>query len=98
MHQIYYDTETTGSSTAFDSITEIYLGLNDENFQEFENLHLRCRLKEGVIPNLNALLITKTTTDQLKEITYPMHSQYTKFIQNSNLVSSLLFRLWIDKF
>ena len=56
MHQIYYDTETTGSSTAFDSITEIYLSLNDENFQELENLHLRCRLKEGVIPNLNALL------------------------------------------
>lgn len=66
MHQIYYDTETTGSSTAFDSITEIYLSLNDENFQELENLHLRCRLKEGVIPNLHALLITKTTADQLK--------------------------------
>ncbi len=66
MFQIYYDTETTGSSTAFDSITEIYLSLNDENFQEIQNLHLRCRLKEGVIPNLNALLITKTSVDQLR--------------------------------
>ena len=53
---IYYDTETTGSSSAFDSITEIFLSLCNDNFQELDKLHLRCKLKEGVIPNLNALI------------------------------------------
>jgi len=63
---IYYDTETTGSSSAFDSITEIFLSLCNDKFQELDKLHLRCRLKEGVIPNLNALIITKTSVAQLK--------------------------------
>ena len=66
MNYIFFDLETSGSSTSHDSILEAFFMLTNDSFQELDRLSLRCRLKEGVIPNLNAVLINRSTVNLLK--------------------------------
>jgi len=67
MNYIWFDLETSGSSTSHDSILEAYFLLTNDSFQQLAPpLSVRCRLKEGVVPNLNALLINRSTVNLLK--------------------------------
>ena len=66
MNYIFFDLETSGSNTSHDSILEAFFMLTNDSFQELDRLSLRCRLKEGVIPNLNAVLINRSTVNLLK--------------------------------
>ena len=66
MNYIFADLETSGASTSHDSILEAFFMLTNDSFQELDRLYLRVRLKEGVVPNLNALLINRSTVNLLK--------------------------------
>ena len=87
MNYIFFDLETTGSSSSHDSILEAYFLLCNDSFQKLAPpLTLRCRLKEGVIPNLNALLINRSTVNLLK-------NSNMSWYQAVNLMESTL-RKW----
>ena len=67
MNYIFFDLATSGSNTSHDSILEAFFMLTNDSFQELDRLGpLRCRLKEGVIPNLNAVLLNRSTVNLLK--------------------------------
>ena len=73
MNYIFLDTESSGSSTAFDQVLEIGMVLTDEKLQEKERWSMRSRLKEGIIPNLGALNVTGFT---VKDLTTVNNSHY----------------------
>ena len=60
-----WDIDSSSAATAWASIIEIGGVLVDENFKEKDRFNLRCRLPEGEIPQAMALIVNKTTVDQL---------------------------------
>ena len=87
MNYIWFDLETSGSSTSHDCILEAYFMLTNDSFQKLDSLGpIRCRLKEGVVPNLNALLINRSTVNLLK-------NSNMSWYQAVNLIESTL-RKW----
>jgi len=60
-----WDIESSNANTDFGSIIEIGGILVDENFKEKDRFNLRCRLPEGEIPQCMALIVNKTSVDQL---------------------------------
>jgi len=60
-----WDIESSNANTDFGSIIEIGGILVDENFKEKDRFNLRCRLPEGEIPQAMALIVNKTSVDQL---------------------------------
>tara|TARA_B100000029_G_scaffold212700_1_gene210691 strand:+ start:1929 stop:3344 length:1416 start_codon:yes stop_codon:yes gene_type:complete len=67
MNYVFLDLEASGASTAFDSVLEIYAKLVDDEFNELDEFHGRARLKEGVIPNLTAVMeVCKISANTLK--------------------------------
>ena len=65
MNLAIWDIESSSAITDFGSIIEIGGILVDENFKEKDRFNLRCRLPEGEIPQAMALIVNKTTVDQL---------------------------------
>lgn len=61
MSFIFYDTETTGTSPAFDQVLQVAAVLTDDDFNEIDSFNLRCRLQPHVVPSIGALLITGMT-------------------------------------
>ncbi len=67
MNYVFLDLEASGASTAFDSVLEIYAKLVDDQFNELDEFHGRARLKEGVVPNLTAVMeVCKISANTLK--------------------------------
>ena len=80
MHQIYYDTETTGSSTAFDSITEIYLSLNGKKNTKVSKVQISNKKCQKVIISLNSfnkLRVSISNIDNNKKL---MAMKYTQIL------------------
>ncbi len=65
MNLAIWDIESSSAATDWASIIEIGGVLVDENFKEKDRFNLRCRLPEGEIPQAMALIVNKTTVDQL---------------------------------
>ena len=65
MNLAIWDIESSSAATDWASIIEIGGVLVDENFKEKDRFNLRCRLPEGEIPQAMALIVNKTTIDQL---------------------------------
>ena len=65
MNLAIWDIESSSAATDWASIIEIGGVLVDENFKEKDRFNLRCRLTEGEIPQSMALIVNKTTIDQL---------------------------------
>ena len=65
MNLAIWDIESSNANTDFGSIIEIGGILVDENFKEKDRFNLRCRLPEGEIPQAMALIVNKTSVDQL---------------------------------
>jgi exodeoxyribonuclease-1 len=65
MAYIFYDTETTGTSTAFDQILQFAAIKADDKLNVVETFNLRCRLLPYVVPAPGALLVTGTTIADL---------------------------------
>ena len=68
MNLVIWDIESSSASTDFGSIIEIGGILVDENFKEKDRFNLRCRLPEGEIPQAMALIVNKTSIDQLTKV------------------------------
>ena len=68
MNLAIWDIESSSASTDFGSIIEIGGVLVDENFKEKDRFNLRCRLPEGEIPQAMALIVNKTSVDQLTKV------------------------------
>lgn len=81
MNYIWLDTESSGSSTAFDQILEVGMVLTDDKLQEKERWSMRSRLKEGIIPNLGALNVTGFTVKDLTQ-TNQSHYQMVEAMEN----------------
>jgi exodeoxyribonuclease-1 len=61
MAYIFYDTETTGTNTAFDQILQFAAIKTDDELNVVETFNVRCRLLPYVVPAPGALLVTGTT-------------------------------------
>ena len=70
MDYIFIDTESTGSSTVWDHITEIGMIRTDSNLNIKDTWEMRCRIKDGVVPNLGALEVTNFTVKDLTQSNY----------------------------
>ena len=68
MNLAIWDIESSSAITDFGSIIEIGGILVDENFKEKDRFNLRCRLPEGEIPQAMALIVNKTSIDQLTKV------------------------------
>ena len=80
MNLAIWDIESSSAATDWASIIEIGGVLVDENFVEKDRFSLRCRLPEGEIPQAMALIVNKTTINQLTK-TNLSHYQMLNEIQ-----------------
>lgn len=65
MRHVFYDTETTGTETAFDQILQFGAILTDDSFNELDVMNERCRLSPHIVPSPVALLVTDVSVAQL---------------------------------
>lgn len=80
MSFIFYDTETTGTDTAFDQILQFGAIRTDCELNELERFEIRCRLLPYVVPSPGAMRVTGVTVDQLVDPTLPSHYEMVRAI------------------
>ncbi|XHC10691.1 exonuclease domain-containing protein [Labrenzia sp. ac12] len=85
MTYVFYDTETTGTNTAFDQILQFGAIRTDEAFRELERFEIRCRILPHVVPSLGAMRVTGVTAEQLDDPALPSHYQMVRQIRNKLL-------------
>lgn len=73
MSFVFYDTETTGTHTAFDQILQFAAIHTDEDLNEIERFEIRCRLLPYVVPSPGAMRVTGLKVSQLTDTTLPTH-------------------------
>ena len=69
MNYVFYDFETTGLDTKFSQPIQIAAVVLDEDFNRIEghdHIDEKCKLKDGIIPHPNAMLVHKVPIDVLK--------------------------------
>jgi exodeoxyribonuclease-1 len=59
---IFYDTETSGLSSAFDQILQFAAIRTDDDLNETGRFEIRSRLLPYVVPSPQAMLVTGQTT------------------------------------
>jgi exodeoxyribonuclease-1 len=70
---VFYDTETTGTNSAFDQILQFAAVRTDGDLQEIDRFEIRSRLLPYVVPSPGALRVTGLTIDQLLDEAHPSH-------------------------
>lgn len=73
MSFVFYDTETTGTHTAFDQILQFAAIHTDEELNEIERFEIRCRLLPHIVPSPAAMRVTGVKVSQLTDRTLPTH-------------------------
>ena len=68
MNYVFYDLETTGRNSAWDQIIQVAAILTDDKFNEIDKIEERCRLKKGLVPYPEALIVNKTSVEILKNV------------------------------
>ena len=53
MPYVFYDSETTGTETAFDQILQFAAIKTDDDFVELDRFNIRCRLLPHIVPAPN---------------------------------------------
>ena len=81
MHYVFYDTETTGTQTAFDQILQFAAIWTDEEFNVLERFNIRCQLLPHIVPAPGALRVTGVTPAMLTDPTMPSHYQAIRQIR-----------------
>ena len=87
MSFVFYDTETTGTHTAFDQILQFAAIRTDHELNELERFDIRCRLLPHIAPSPSAMLITGVTAGQLIDPMLPTHYEMIRAIHGR-------LRLW----
>ena len=70
---VFYDTETTGTETAFDQILQFAAIKTDDDFGELARFEIRCRLRPDVVPAPDALLTNRVSVALLTQPSLPTH-------------------------
>ncbi|MGQ2943699.1 MAG: exonuclease domain-containing protein [Blastomonas fulva] len=70
---VFYDTETTGTSTSFDQILQFAAIHTDDNLNEIDRFEIRCRLMPHIVPSPGALCVTRISIEQITDPTLPSH-------------------------
>ena len=73
MPYVFYDTETTGTDTAFDQILQFAAIETDDDLNEIQRLNIRCRLLPHVVPSPGALRVNSITPAMLTDPNLPSH-------------------------
>ncbi len=81
MSFVFYDTETTGTNTAFDQILQFGAIRTDHELRELERFEIRCRLLPYVVPSPGAMRVTAITIDELIAPDLPSHYQMVRAIK-----------------
>ena len=88
MPYVFYDTETTGTATAFDQILQFAAIRTDDDLNELERFNIRCRLLPHIIPSPIALRVTHVTPAMLTDSALPSHYAMIRQIRNTLLAWS----------
>ena len=70
---VFYDTETTGTDTAFDQILQFGAIRTDDDLNEIDRFEIRCRLLPHIVPAPMALKVTGITPEMLTGPALPSH-------------------------
>lgn len=81
MSFVFYDTETTGTNTAFDQILQFGAIKTDSELNELDRFEIRCRLLPYVVPSPGAIRVTGVTVEQLTDPALPSHYQMVRAIK-----------------
>lgn len=81
MSFVFYDTETTGTNTAFDQILQFAAVKTDHELSEQDRFEIRCRLLPYVVPSPGAMRVTGVTVEQLTDPELPSHYQMVRQIR-----------------
>lgn len=81
MSFVFYDTETTGTSTAFDQILQFGAIRTDENLNILERFEIRCRILPHIIMSPGAMLVTGVTIEQASNPNLPTHYEMVRAIR-----------------
>ncbi len=73
MSFVFYDTETTGTETAFDQILQFAAVKTDHELNEVERFEIRCRLLPHIVPAPGAMRVTRIKSAQLHDTAYCSH-------------------------
>lgn len=82
MNFIFYDTETTGTQTAFDQILQFAAICTDENFNEIERLEVRSRLLPHIVPAPGAVRVNGVSVAKLLDQNLPSHYGMVRLIES----------------
>lgn len=81
MNFVFYDTETTGTQTAFDQILQFAAIRTDRDLRELDRFEIRCRLLPNVAPSPGAMRVTGVSVEQLTDASLPSHYQMVRAIK-----------------
>jgi exodeoxyribonuclease-1 len=76
---VFYDTETTGTDSAFDQILQFAAIHTDHKLRELDRFEIRCRLSPHIVPSPGAMRATKLWAARLFDPT--LHSHYETVCQ-----------------
>jgi exodeoxyribonuclease-1 len=62
---VFYDTETTGTDSAFDQILQFAAIHTDHELRELDHFEIRCRLSPHIVPSPGAMRVTKLSAARL---------------------------------
>lgn len=80
---IFYDTETTGTNSAFDQILQFAAIKTDADLNEVGRFEIRSRLLPYVVPSPHALRVTGLTIDDLLNEAHPSHYEMVSEIRRT---------------
>ncbi len=66
MKYVFYDLETTGKNKDWSQIIQFGAICVDEHFKELDRFETRCRLKTGLVPEPEALIVNNTSIQNLE--------------------------------
>ena len=80
MSLVFYDTETTGTDTAFSQILQFGAIRTDVDLNITDRFEIRCRLLPHIVPSPGAMAVTGVTIKQLIDVGLPTHYEMIKAI------------------
>jgi exodeoxyribonuclease-1 len=83
LNLIFYDTETTGTNSAFDQILQFAAIKTDADLNEVGRFEIRSRLLPYVVPSPHALRVTGLTIDDLLDEAHPSHYEMVSEIRRT---------------
>ena len=70
MKYVFYDLETTGKDKDWSQIIQFAAMLVDENLEVLDSFESKCRLKAGLVPEPEALLVNNNKISDLLNLNF----------------------------